>query len=114
MRSQLEGDFAEAIRQVASVRETNRSTGLDVTPQFDRVTKTYPLRDLQNYIAQNYGLTRVTTGVGNEDYTYLNEKMLKQFDERFLRYDRLTLGFRYGEDWKNILAFRATLVNLAE
>jgi hypothetical protein len=113
VESQLNSKFSEAIRRVASVRETNRSTGLDVTQQFNEITETYSLLDFQAYVAERYRLTRVKTGVGNEEFTYMNDKMLKEFDKRFLTYDRLTLGFRYDSDWKDIVEFRATLGNLS-
>jgi hypothetical protein len=37
VKSQLDSEFSNAIHRVASVRETNRSTGLDVTHQFDKI-----------------------------------------------------------------------------
>jgi hypothetical protein len=112
VKQQLDSAFSEAIRRVAEIRETNRSTGLDVTHQFDRILETYSLADFQAYLAMRYGLERVKTGLGNEDYTYLDDKTLKEFDKRFLRYDRLTVGFMYSSDWKDIIEFRASLVNL--
>jgi hypothetical protein len=114
VKSRLEGEFSNAIRGVASVRQTNRSTGLDVTHQFSKITEMYSLPDFQTYVALRYGLTRVKTGVGNEEFTYLDDKILKAFDKRFLTFDRLTVGFRYNSDWKDIVEFRATLVNLGE
>jgi hypothetical protein len=66
----------------------------------------HSLSDFQTYVAQRYGLTRVKTGVGNEEFTSLGDKVLKEFDKRFLAYDRLTV------DWKGIIEFRATLGNL--
>jgi hypothetical protein len=94
LRSQLDSKFSEAVRRVASIRETNRSTGLDVTDRFNEVAEIYSLTDFQSYVAQHYRLTRVKTGVGNEEFTYLDDRILKEFDKRFLTYDRLTLGFR--------------------
>ena len=112
VKSQLDSEFSDVIHRVASVRETNRSTGLDVTHQFDKIIEMHSLSDFQTYVAQRYGLTRVKTGVGNEEFTFLGDKVLKEFDKRFLAHDRLTVGFRYDSDWKGIIEFRATLGNL--
>jgi hypothetical protein len=112
VQSQIDSAFSEAVRQIASIRETNRSTGLDVTDQFDNLVAAYSLTDFRAYLAQHYRLTRAKTGAGNEEFAYLNDKTLKNFDKRFLTYDRLTVGFRYDADWKDITQFRATLGNL--
>jgi hypothetical protein len=93
VKSQLDSEFSEAIRRVASIREANRSTGLNVTNQFDKITGIYSLPTFQTYLALRYGLTRAKTGVGNEEFAYLDDKILKEFDKRFLAYDRLTVGF---------------------
>lgn len=114
VRAQLDAEFVEAIRRIASLRETNRSTAINVTYLFKQITDTHRLSDLRDFLSQRYTLTREREGIGrNIEYAYVNADALRAFDSRFLRLDRLDLLFRYSENWKEIVEFKAGLGNLS-
>src|SRR5262245_37930250 len=106
-KSEIDKQFFVAIRRVATVHETNRATAIVVTHLFKDLTDAFLLSDLQSYIAERYKLTRVKNVVGNIEYADLNDTALKQFDRRFLGYDRPDINFRYSGDWKDITEFSA-------
>jgi len=112
LKSQLDKQFSEAIRRVAAVRETNRATAIIVTHLFKDLIDAHLLSDFQSYVAEHHKLTRAKDVVGNIEYADPNDTTLKQFDRRFVSYDRLDINFRYGADWKDIVEFSAILRNL--
>ena len=48
-KSQNDREFAEVIAAIANVRKANRSTAIDVTPQFKPMTDRLSLTELKDY-----------------------------------------------------------------
>ena len=99
--AQLDAQFSEAMHQVASVRETNRSTSIVVTYLFQQILDTHNLSEFRDFLTLRYEFKRERDRVaGNLEYTYVNDRTLRALDRRFLSQDRLDLFFRYSATGK--------------
>jgi hypothetical protein len=107
----IDDQFREAIAHVASLRETNRSTAIDVAYLFKDLTDKHSLSEFRAYLGERYKFTRAKDVYGNAEFVDLDEKQLKLFDRRFLWLDRLRIGFGYTADWQSISSVFAVLGN---
>jgi hypothetical protein len=117
VQSSLDAEFAAAISRIASLPRVpvNAPTATDVAYLFKEMTDMYRLSDIRDFVAAHYPMTRIRDVVaGNLEYADVNDKALKELNPRFLLYDRLDLGFKYSEDWKDVIEFKAVLRNLRD
>jgi len=120
MEASLELQFVEAMRCVAAIRETNRSTAIDVECCFKAITDAHPLSVFEAYLAQRYkpyrvkapvgNLYRTNTPVSNAEFFNLDRDVIREFDGRFFSQDQVRIGFRYSDDWGEITKFFASLL----
>lgn len=111
VKTQNDREFAEVIAAIASVRKANRSTAIDVTPQFKPMTDRLSLAELKNYILNRYEHKRVKAQGITYDFVSLDERGLKSFDGAFFYLDSLRMTFGYSNDGNTVTIFKAVLLN---
>jgi hypothetical protein len=107
----IEREFAAAMSRVAALRETNRSTAISVDDLFKPISDKHSLSEFRDFLAGRYQFERVRTVAGNSEHLDIEGPALKQFDSRFLRYDKIRIGFYYDSEWKNVVGFFAGLLS---
>ena len=111
VESQDDREFAGVIARIAERRKIDRSTAITVTPLFQPMLDSRSLTELRNYL-----LLRCPNDRGEDQFTKydrfeISARELKSFNRAFLRKDRLTITFSYGDEWETANRLVAVLLN---
>ena len=106
----IEAEFARILKNLGAIRGANRrSIVIGVTDAFDGIPKSHSWEEFAQWVEGRYGLTSGRDVSGNHKGVYLYWRDLKRFSRRFSWWDRVSIVFKYSDDWRGIESFHASI-----